>query len=309
VDRYLYNLPLLPDTLLVGDFNTRHQSWEPTSSLNSSREDTLYSWIEENHLLLRNTPGVGTFYRPHIEASSVMDLTLTKGALSRQELNWHTIDIGSDHLAISVTIPTKSDRTIVAPAIQAYDTKKADWELFGSLLKQKETTILYTPDLELLATTFTNAISEAVKASIPRSRKSPRSKPWWTPELRERRKGLVKSYKDLFTSTNDRREDAKTAYLLARNSYFQAIKGAKRDHWNSFLEKTDPKSIFKAMSYTKPLSQGLIPSIEGKETFDGKCKALRKTLFPKPPLDAIPTNTRRKQFKWDWEPVSNEELE
>jgi hypothetical protein len=60
-----------------------------------------------------------------------------------------------------------------------------------------------TPDLELLATTFTDVISDAVKDSIPRSRKSLRSKPWWTPELRDPRKGLVKPYKDLFTSTNE----------------------------------------------------------------------------------------------------------
>jgi hypothetical protein len=52
-----------------------------------------------------------------MEASSVLDLTLTKGALSRQELNWHTIDIGSDYPAIGIMIPTKSDRTIVAPVI------------------------------------------------------------------------------------------------------------------------------------------------------------------------------------------------
>jgi hypothetical protein len=93
-----------------------------------------------------------------------------------------------------------------------------------------------------------------------------------------------------------------------RNSYFQAIKKAKRDHWNKFLENTDPKSIFKAMAYTKLLTQGLIPSIEGKETFKGKCMALRKTLFPKPPPDSIQLTIRRKHFKWDWNPVSIEEL-
>jgi hypothetical protein len=165
-----------------------------------------------------------------MEVPSVLDLTLTKGALLRQELNWHTIDIGSDHLAIGITIPAKSNRIIAAPIIQAYDTKKADWELFSSLLKQKETTIPNTPDLELLATTFTDAVSDAVKDSIPRSRKSRRSKPWWTPELRDFRKRLAKSYKDLFTSTNEQREEAKIAYLSVRNSYFQAIKGAKRDY-------------------------------------------------------------------------------
>jgi hypothetical protein len=56
-------------------------------------------------------------HRGYMEASSVLDLTLTKGALSRQELNWHTIDIGSDYPAIGIMIPTKSDRTIVAPVI------------------------------------------------------------------------------------------------------------------------------------------------------------------------------------------------
>lgn len=62
------------------------------------------------------------------------------------------------------------------------------------------------------------------------------------------------------------------------------------------------------MSYTKRLSQGLIPLIEGKETFDSKCKALRKTLFPKPPPNAILKRTARQYFNWDWNPVSIEEL-
>jgi hypothetical protein len=51
----------------------------------------------------------------------------------------------------------------------------------------------------------------------------------------------------------------KRDYLLARNAYFQAIKTAKQDHWNDFLEKEDPKSIFKAMSYTKDATKQRIP--------------------------------------------------
>ncbi|KAF1923416.1 uncharacterized protein M421DRAFT_324423 [Didymella exigua CBS 183.55] len=43
----------------------------------------------------------------------------------------------------------------------------------------------------------------------------------------------------------------KRDYLIARNSYLQAVKIAKRDHWNQFLEREDPKSIFKAMAYTR----------------------------------------------------------
>jgi hypothetical protein len=166
-----------------------------------------------------------------------------------------------------------------------------------------------TSDLEELATFFSNAISSAAKASISKSQRSPHSKPWWTPELRDLRRELARAYKAIYMSEPDNREGLSLAYLSARNSYFQAIKKAKRDHWNKFLENTDPKSIFKAMSYTKLSTQGLIPSIEGRETFKGKCTALRKTLFPKPPPDSIQPTIRRKHFKWDWNPVSIKELE
>jgi hypothetical protein len=101
-----------------------------------------------------------------MEAPSVLDLTLTKGDLSRQELNWHTIDIGSDHLAVGITIPGTANRLDTFPDIQAYNTRKADWDLFRSHLLQEASVVPDTPDLEELATFFSNAISNAAKASI-----------------------------------------------------------------------------------------------------------------------------------------------
>ena len=53
----------------------------------------------------------------------------------------------------------------------------------------------------------------------------------------------------------------------------------------------------------------LLPVSQGKETFDGKCKAFRKTLFPKPPPGTTLAVTPRELFNWDWNPVSIEELE
>ena len=75
----------------------------------------------------------------------------------------------------------------------------------------------------------------------------------------------------------------------ARTVYFIAIKKAKLDHWNSFLEKEDAKSIFKAMSYTKDISVNPIPNIldietnELKSLFPKKCTIFHKALFPPPP--------------------------
>ena len=53
----------------------------------------------------------------------------------------------------------------------------------------------------------------------------------------------------------------KRDFLIARNTYQKAIKEAKRKHWNDFLEKEDPKSIFKAMAYTKEQRVERIPPI------------------------------------------------
>jgi hypothetical protein len=102
-----------------------------------------------------------------------------------------------------MTIPATTRRLENLPDIPAYDTRKADWDLFRSYLLQEASVVPNTPDLEELATFFLNAISSAAKASIPKSQRSPHSKPWWTPELRDLRRELVRSYKALYTSRID----------------------------------------------------------------------------------------------------------
>jgi hypothetical protein len=77
--------------------------------------------------------------------------------------------------------------------------------------------------------------------------------------------------------------DSKQLYLQAKNAYFSAIKQAKRDYWNQFLEKEDPKSIYKALKYTKDCRVERIPTIQGEDSFQGKCKAFHIVLFPPPP--------------------------
>jgi hypothetical protein len=84
-------------------------------------------------------------------------------------------------------------------------------------------------------------------------------------------------------STNTKQE-----YLKARNNYFQVIKASKRDYWNSFLEKEDPKTIFRALKYTKSTRVERIPSILEESSFKGKARVFRETLFPKPPASLEP---------------------
>ncbi|KAK1913100.1 hypothetical protein P3342_005036 [Pyrenophora teres f. teres] len=87
-------------------------------------------------------------------------------------------------------------------------------------------------------------------------------------------------------------------FLRARNTYNKAIKDAKRKHWNEFLEKEDPQSIYKAMAYTKDNKVERIPPIQGETSFDKKCQAFRNTLFPPPPITEAPTFTNYQEKRW-----------
>ena len=101
----------------------------------------------------------------------------------------------------------------------------------------------------------------------------------------------------------------KLPYLQAKNAYFSAIKQAKKDHWNQFLEKEDPKSIFKALAYTKNRLVEKIPPISNKTDFYDKCKVFRETLFPTPPSAPEPTWDRYKPYNWNWPSLARSELE
>ncbi len=83
IDRWLYNYPILVDTIIAGDFNTHHPWWDPLASASPNAE-VLVTWIEDQNLSLLNTPGEGTFYRPNLKRPSVLDLTLATPSLANQ---------------------------------------------------------------------------------------------------------------------------------------------------------------------------------------------------------------------------------
>ncbi len=104
-------------------------------------------------------------------------------------------------------------------------------------------------------------------------------------------------------------------YLTARSQYFQAIKKAKLDHWNQFLQKEDPKSIFRAMKYANGSKIKRMPQIKdstgrAQSTFEGKCKAFRTVLFQPPPVAEEPNwDNYESDPVWKWPTLTNCELQ
>ena len=68
------------NTILLGDFNIHHPWWDPLAPKSTSA-DYLVDLIQTKELVLLNKPGKGTFYRPHMSYSTVIDLTLVYSAI------------------------------------------------------------------------------------------------------------------------------------------------------------------------------------------------------------------------------------
>src|SRR5271156_3885936 len=330
--RRLYHQPLHPDSIVLGDFNTHHPWWDPLARKGQGADD-LVNWIDEQQLELLNTPGTGTFFRPNMDRESVIDLTLITRSLARQAQDWQVLPtLGSDHKGILVLVTgTRTPDSVNNPFPAAgYNTKLANWDLFSSSLRTNiafspiinspEFTGLKTSELgsnflhgqsssvttllDRAAEEFTEAITTAANASIPTRKPGARPKPWWNDDLFNLRQDMMNKQRRLSQDPGSKQQ-----YLSARNNYFQAVKQAKRDHWNNFLEKEDPKSIFKAMNYTKDYQNPKLPSILGRDTFQGKCDILRQTLFPPPPSAPEPDWNNYRAAGWHWPDLTQPELE
>jgi len=332
--RCLYNQQVYASSILLGDFNTHHPWWDPIAQ-QSPRAEELVEWLEQQNLSLQNAPGTGTFYRPNLVRESVLDLTFTTSSIASRVSDWQIIqDIGSDHFGILFTVlGTKTELVDNPLQLAGFNTKLADWNLFASSLKTniaeskvlkhlelkpsdikeqidilEDRNISLTTQLDIAATELTEAITRAAKTNIPASKSGARPKPWWNPELLQLRKDMLKKQRENI------RPSLIQPYLIARNTYFHAIKKAKRDHWNQFLEKEDSRSIFKAMAYTKDRRIEKIPPIQAPsstlvDTFQEKCSTFRTMLFPPPPQAPKPNwDKYRPNTDWKWPSLSKDEL-
>ena len=72
-----------------------------------------------------------------------------------------------------------------------------------------------------------------------------RSKLWWTPELKDLRKDLGRARRDRRTKCMSRMQEA-------RRQLRRAIRKAKWDCWNRFLQESSGKDVWTAAGYTRP---------------------------------------------------------
>ena len=239
--------------LVVGtDCNSHHTAWG-SSDLNS-RGSTLHEFIlSMNHLILNEglKPTFVTRRR-----SEKIDITLCNMLGAALVHDWHVSDNEtlSDHkyLCYEVSVPKPSP-------ILRRNLKKLDIPSFILKLDELKSNlpleVNYSSEaIDEAVSQFNNTLQAAIEVACPLKPACFRqTSPWWNPELSELRKSLSQDQRNLALVNTE-------AYRQKRNTYFAAVRKAKRNSWRQFCTEVEdmPQTarIYKILGrFSQPLER------------------------------------------------------
>jgi len=288
-------LPFLDFPYLVaGDFNIHTMASDPSRLLSAKVEKESAPYFNRASDLgysLLNTPGIYTrFPFTGTHRPSAIDLAFANPHIFSAFHSWDASTLpstGSDHAPILISLrPPSPHNDKPRPRWQ-----EVDWP--GLTDRLKDWQVPPPPDApspNQLDQWFSSALSTlttTIEATAPRSRPSPRSKPWWTP--------LLTSLRKEFTKTTRRAKKLQTpdSYTIVRQSklgYFKSIKRVKASYWADFLAKTSPNNIWTAKQLVALRKTPRFPSLPDASGPVAINKALLDHFFP--PKDPLPGRGR-----------------
>ena len=236
-------LPSSPTTYIFGDFNSHHSSWDSHLPEDHSGKD-LFDWLLSSDLLPLNNPEHHTLLHRATGNRSSPDLSLVPARLA-SKCTWQTLpDLGSDHLPISITIPT-------SPIINSFhrppsfNYNKARWDEYLTYIDTHcpIPSNFTTLSLSEATHTFTKLLNDAATSAIPFGSINRPAKAWWSPEVADavakRRKAFAKAH----CSEEDRQH-----YIATSRYTSTVINKAKAKSWqntcSSLSPKTRPSEVF-----------------------------------------------------------------
>ena len=285
--------------LLVGDFNAHSPIWNPLARARVNA-GPLEDLIDEAGLYINNELGVST--RPkRTPGISIIDLALTTVSMGPLEM-W-TVDqehpTGSDHELIIMewaslerisTVPSQDvtgwQIQALQADLQALEGAKGDWQT-RTQSRPCLGDSCSSEDLAGEAIWIQEALTAVLNQHAKQLRVTPLSKRWWGMEIKGARRNYSharKAWQEQGISTAELRE--------VRNSYYRAIRQAKRTCWETFLGGAtahpgpgDTARCWQALKYTKPRIATTTPTLHGPEgqlasSIDKKETLIRETTFP-----------------------------
>ncbi|KID83767.1 reverse transcriptase [Metarhizium guizhouense ARSEF 977] len=268
----LLRWPAPERTLVAGDFNAKHYSWQ-TGRLEGRGED-IATWAAENGLNLLNTADVPT--NPH---GNTIDLAFSNIALASAVVEDH-LATSSDHFTLSLTLPDVSLSLPQAPGkvrVTTEEELKRFKELVAAGACRIPTDTATASQLDTLAAALVDLLQSAARAAGRPVRKGTRSAPWWTDECAEAAAEYRAIRRILPLGFSQEVQ-------LARREFQRVVRRAKRQYWRNLIDGfSDSASVYKAVRWLKSPGAFQPPPLQigdvVYETQLDKANALRRSTL------------------------------
>ena len=128
-------LPSSPRSIVVGDFNADHPSWDPHKPADDCGEN-LDRWATDAAMLFINS-GEATRVDPASGPPSSPDVTFVPVRLSAR-CDWSRLeDVSSDHLPLLTVLRMGHPFATTKPPIPRWKEKKAVWSLYSEIIEHQ----------------------------------------------------------------------------------------------------------------------------------------------------------------------------
>lgn len=215
-----------PSTVVLGDFNALHWSWQPGHSRHASPGARLAEWVEKVGLAIENPEG------PTHKLGNTIDLVFSNipGTDTLVEPGLAT---GSDHYTVVTTVP---NRPAPSPTTGRLTIPAEKYSDFYQLVQRHLWTVRETAEthgeLEELATDLSDLLTTSIKAVGHPRGVTGRKTTWWDDGCRKMRAELVRA----------NQEDDPNQIRLAKKRLDHTTNQAKKAYWTKRINSASKES-------------------------------------------------------------------
>eukprot|EP01064_Diplonema_japonicum_P018345 TRINITY_DN2703_c0_g1_i6.p1 TRINITY_DN2703_c0_g1~~TRINITY_DN2703_c0_g1_i6.p1 ORF type:complete len:1384 (+),score=280.05 TRINITY_DN2703_c0_g1_i6:2835-6986(+) len=171
------SLPMGKNTVIAGDFNAHHSSWDATVTTPNERGNVVRDWLDTHGYTVYNDRNEPT----RDSSRHVLDLVVGRCA----KLEPKTLGTwGSDHSPVSFHLPLEDVYRSERP-FPTWNFKKARWDDYTAAVARLLAGVDTAAPIDSVTKGFTQALLTAANDHIPLCGMRRGPTPWWTAELED----------------------------------------------------------------------------------------------------------------------------
>ncbi|CDO68069.1 hypothetical protein BN946_scf184347.g6 [Trametes cinnabarina] len=317
----------------LGDFNRHHQRWDDPGNThlftvsNVRKAEVLTRYLDIFGMEMALPAGVPTL--EHMRTKNLTrpdNIFCTKGlrdhlrsCLVRPDLR----PLRTDHYPIHTEFGLQ---VAAAPPRPRRDFRQVDWVDFERSLAERVAArgfppvIESIPDFDRTLDALMQDLQDTIVQHVPLTPATPYTKRWWSKELTAMRKEKERLARESHRHRADKAHPVHAEYRRLRNRYTDAIRAAKKDHWQAWIDSVDGKTIWDANRFLRrgPTDGGSarIPPIKALDDNGRPCilnsnadkgAEFHKTFFLPPSAAGVPEGPFPKP-RFSFRPITDEQV-